>query len=161
MSISIRKLKHRPWPVTVRLNVCGDDGTVVEVEQTFIGHFNPFTEADLKAIFEDADKQFPLPADGGIPPLDQVLAKNAFVFRQLLCGWSEVTDEETGEPIPYTAEALDAWVQGGDGLAVSTGFNAALSEIRFGLAPAKNSNTSPEVGQPRVAGEVSDATSRN
>lgn len=53
-----------------------------------------------------------------------------------------------------TEEALTGWVCGPDGLALSAGLNAALSEIRFGVAPAKNLPTSPALGPAPAADEV-------
>lgn len=154
MSITIRKINHRPWPVTVRIPVCDEaTGQVNELEQTFIAHWKAFSESTLKAIFEEADRRFPPPAGGGTPPLDVALEKNAHVFAQLLTGWSAVRDE-AGNDIPYTEEALAGWVCGPDGLALSAGLNASLSEIRFGVAPAKNSPTSPAPGPAPAADEV-------
>lgn len=154
MAITIRKITHRPWPVTVRIPVCDETtGQVAELEQTFIAHWQAFSESTLKAVFEEADRHFPPPAAGSVLPLDVALKKNAWVFAQLLTGWSAVRDESEND-IPYTEEALTDWVCGADGLALSAGLNASLSEIRFGVAPAKNSPTSPAPGPARAADEV-------
>jgi hypothetical protein len=160
MPITIRKLKHRPWPVTVRTQECVESGQVTEVAQTFIAHWAPFTEDLLQALFAEADETYPPPADGAMPELHVVLAKNALVFGRLICGWEEVA-EETGAPLEYAPALLEGWVRGPDGLAVSAGLNTALSEIRFGVATAKNSPTSLAPGPLPAAGEVADATSRN
>lgn len=152
-----RKLTHRPWPVTVTFHECDETtGEVREVEQSFIGHFTPFTEADLlehrSAVFGDeADKAVKARLDD--MPVADYAALEAGFFTRLMCGWSAVTDEQDA-PLAYTAEQLRALCCGPDGAAFRRGINRAVSEIRFGVAPAKNSSTSPVPGPTPASGEV-------
>lgn len=155
MAITIRKINHRPWPVTVKLQTCNEaDGSVVAQEHTFIAHWKAFTEADLKTLFATAEARFPaVDAEEAVGErLADGLKKNAFVFGELLTGWSKVQDE-TGCELPYSRELLTEWVCGADGLAVSGALNVSLSEVRFGVAPAKNSLPSPAPGEVPVADE--------
>lgn len=162
-----RKLRHRPWPITVTLQELGADGEIVEVQHTFIGHFRAFSEAEYKALIDELNGVTPV-ADGAAAepaepaktpadmPLAEILKRNARLFGDLLVGWGEVEGED-GLPIPFDSEALAAMVTGPDGLAISAGINTALMEIRFGKAAVKNSQTSAKPG-PGLA-EVTPATS--
>ena len=160
MSITIRKLKHRPWPVTIKRQICDEDGTVSEVENTFVAHWKPFTEDDLQGIFDAAEQAVPAPKSPGSDQADvanlklrEVLARNALIFPQLIVGWGPEVLDEDGQPLTYSTEELAALITGPDGMAISAGLNTAMSEIRWGVAPAKNSSTSPTAGPaPSVVG---------
>ena len=81
MAITIRKINHRPWPVTVTLQTCNEaDGSVTALEHTFIAHWKAFTEAELKTLFATADERFPAgDAEAVGDRLADGLKKNAFV----------------------------------------------------------------------------------
>lgn len=165
MSFTVRKIKHRPWPVTVKLLESNFAGEVVEREFDFVLHFNALSESEYKAIFDELNpspENSPASAEPqpGVeaPAIDKslaaLLANNARVFARVICGWSKVLDEH-GEPLPYSNEALTAIVTGTDGLAISSGIHSALQQLRFGVAPAKNSPTSAAPGQTTEPAEVS------
>ncbi|WP_306603936.1 hypothetical protein [Azonexus sp.] len=160
MAFAVRKLKHRPWPVTVTLQSANADGDIVETEHKFIGHFAPFSEKEYKALVEAL--KAPVPVAEQPTTNDQVAAelaiadvleRNAKLFSRVLVGWEKVEDE-SGQPLPYSHDELHAMVTGPDGLAISNGFGRAISEIRFGGAAAKNLNTSVEPGQKSGAAEA-------
>lgn len=162
---TVRKLKYRPWPITVALQMLGEDDEVVEHKHTFIGHFAPFSEEKFKAVWDEvsaAKKDAVANETGdvehveepkGAPALHEVLQRNAVVFSRILVGWEKVRDEE-GADIPFSHEALTAMVTGPDGLAISAGISNALHEIRFGKVGVKNSNTSAKPGPNAGAAEV-------
>ena len=157
MAFTIRKLKNRPWPVTVRMKVCADNGEVTEIAETFIAHWKPFDEAEFKAIVDSAEATLPPPAEGQDQPMRDVLARNALIFTALIEGWGEEVRDENGQPGPYSGDALAALIKGPDGVSVSSALNHALTEIRYGIAPAKNSPTSPEAGPAPASDEVTEA----
>lgn len=133
----VRKINYRPWPVKVVFQEADAAGVIQSLEQTFIGHFRPFSEAEFEAVSAQVrgdDKP-------GDLPLAELLRRNASLFGSLMSGWSGVADA-SGVPLPYSTEALCELVTGPDGLAISAGINTALSEIRFGAAAAKNLPTS-------------------
>lgn len=133
----VRKINYRPWPVKVVFQEADAAGVIQSLEQTFIGHFRPFSEAEFEAVSAQVrgdDKP-------GDLPLAELLRRNADLFGSLLSGWSGVADVN-GVPLPYSTEALRELVTGPDGLVVSAAINVALGEIRFGAAAAKNSTTS-------------------
>lgn len=136
MAYIVRRAEFRPWPVTVRLNVCGADGVVTPVEQTFVGRFKPFTEAEHEAICAEVDQAFPKPEDGA-PSQRAILERNAAYFARVMVGWEGVEDE-SGAPLPWSPEALAGMVAGPDGHAISEGLFVAVAEIRAGVAPLKN-----------------------
>ena len=156
MAFTIKKLKHRPWPVTVKRVVSSEDGVITEVEDAFVAHFKPFDEAEYKALLD----RFSIDvkgADGEIKtdhPIADLLDNNAHIFCELLVGWAKVLDDERN-PVPFSPAGLRALVTGSDGLAVSTGINKAIAELRFGIAPAKNSQTSVEPGHAPAPAEGS------
>lgn len=152
MSFTLRKLKHRPWPVTVKLLEADEAGEVKENEFTFVLHFKPFTEAEFKVAFEAVNAE-QAPVDDGQKPVALLLEKNSKLFASLVEGWGKVNDE-AGNPVPYSPEALQALVTGPDGLAVSNAIQRALTELRFGVAPAKNLPTSAVPGPSPVAVEA-------
>lgn len=146
--ITIRKTAHCAWPVTVTLQHCdAATGEVSASEHRFIGHFKPLSEAERKAIHDEVEAAFPVPeGDEARLSLPTVLERNAVLFPRLMVGWDKVTDE-AGVPVAFSAQTLKEWACGPDGLAVSAGLNTAINELRFGLAPAKNSPPSPAPGQ--------------
>lgn len=155
--LTYRKLDYRPWPITVGFLVCDETtGAVTEVEQSFIAHFKPFTEADLlearRKLFGDE-----VEAEDRQRIADMAVAAYAVLeagfFAALMCGWAQMTNE-AGTPLPYSAEALTGLCCGPDGAAFRRGINRAVSEIRFGVAPAKNAETSPSPGPVPAAVEA-------
>ena len=163
MAFTVRKITHRPWPVTVTLMEADAAGVVHEVENTFVGHFRAFTEEDFEAVMKESAVAVPaLLATGAETsssqeerlPLPVVLQRNAFIFSRLMVGWGTEVRDEHGASIPYSAEALSALVTGPDGRAVSIALNTALSQIRFGVAPEKNVETSPAPGPEICADET-------
>jgi hypothetical protein len=153
MSFTLRKLKYRPWPVTVKLLESDDAGQVVESEFNFVAHFKPFSEAEIKAL---AERTIDAKVDGEKKEeraIAELLEKNHEFFSPLLDGWSKVVSE-AGEPLPYHDETLHAMVTGPDGMAISAGLHNAIREIRFGVAPAKNLPTSAAPGPNPDVGEV-------
>lgn len=160
MAFKIRKLDYRPWPVSVKFRECSEStGEVSDTPQVFIGHFRPFSEADIKRerleIFGD---EF---ADGykaslASMPSSEYAEREAKFFAALMCGWAEVRDE-TGADIPFSAAALRDLATGPDGAVFRRGLNDAVVEIRFGLAPAKNSSASPAPGRSPAVGEAAPA----
>jgi len=156
MSIQINRSQHRRWPVSVMTLVCQDDGSVVEVENRFIGHFRPFNEDEVKAIrseiFGDGtDEELDKRAEGRTTA-EQAALETAF-YERLMCGWEAVLDE-AGQPVPFTPATFKDLAAGPDGHRVRRGLAKATLEIRFGIAPAKNVGTSPEPGPAASAGEV-------
>lgn len=155
--LTYRKLDYRPWPITVAFQVCDEaTGQVAEVDHRFIGHFIPFAEADLLAlrlsVFGDEAEAGNKQRLADMPVADYERLEARF-FAGLLCGWSQVADEH-GTAMPYSAEALKGLCCGPDGAAFRRGINRAVSEIRFGVAPAKNAETSPSPGPVPAAVEA-------
>ena len=162
MAITIRKTQYRAWPVSVKQPVCDDNGVVTEAVATFVAHFAAFTEAEFEASIAEAERSFPTqdkvapaadaevstepPKEAVPPPLSLSLLRNAHVFRSLIAGWGREVKDEAGVSIPFSSDALTSLVTGPDGVAVSAGINRAMFELRFGVAPAKNSPASPEPG---------------
>lgn len=159
--LKYRKLDHRPWPVSVGFLDCDEaNGEVTETEQTFIAHFKPFSEAELLAarrqVFGDeADAAVKATLDE--MPVARYAELEAAFFCALVTGWSKVTDE-IGSHVPYSGAALTALCTGQDGPAFRRGFNRAISQIRFGVAPAKNAGTSPSPGPAPASGEAASAS---
>ena len=159
--LKYRKIAHRPWPVSVTLAECDEaSGDVAESEHVFIGHFKPFTEADLLAarldVFGDESDPAVKQAQDAMPVAEYAVQEARF-FGGLMCGWSQVADE-AGHPVPYSAAALQGLCTGPDGAAFRRGFNRAVSQIRFGVAPAKNAVTSPSPGPTPAPGEAAPAS---
>lgn len=154
MAFKVRKLNHRPWPVTVKLQEGDAAGNVVETAQTFVVHVRPFTEAEHADMMVALDAAWPLPEGRDRLDLKSILVRNADYFARLVVGWGPEVTDEAGLPLPYSSEALTALVTGPDGLALSAALNQAVNELRFGIAPAKNSATSPMPGEDSSAGEV-------
>jgi hypothetical protein len=153
MTFKIRKLDHRAWPVTVTFQECDAQGVVTEVEQTFVAHWKPVTEKERKAITAAVDSAHPLPEGDPRYDIDALLARNADYFARLVVGWGPEVLDETGAPKSFSATALTALITGTDGLAFSSALVRADNEIRYGLAPLKNSKPSPAPGETSGAGE--------
>lgn len=149
MTFIARKTKYRAWPVTVITQVLNEaTGEVTEVSSKFIGYFKPFTESQFGDIVDALDQEFPPPADlDGKRDMDvpRMLERNAKLFGQLLDGWNGVRDED-GEALTFSKETLADLVIGPDGLVISAALNKAIYELRWGIAPAKNSEPSPGPG---------------
>lgn len=156
MTYTVRKLDYRPWPVSVGILVCDDNGETTEVRQTFIAHFKPFTEEQVKAIREEifgvgTDEELAARAEARCVA-DQGALEAQFLTR-LVCGWSKLIDEND-TPLTFSEAALIALATGMDGVPFRRGFNDAIVQIRFGIAPAKNVVTSPAPGPAPAADEV-------
>lgn len=164
MSFIVRKTKYRAWPVTVsRLDCDENTGAVTEIKSTFVAHFTAFDEGEFAAIADEAEKKFapPKPAQDGAQgegvaapvklddgmPWATLLQRNAWIFCRLIVGWGDEVKNADGSTLAYSPETLSALVTGPEGMAVSTGLHQALREIRFGIAPEKNSNASPVPGE--------------
>lgn len=156
MALKIRKINYRRWPVTIDTRDCQDDGTIVEGKARFVVHFKPFTEAEVLAlrneIFGEGTDEA-LKARRDERPLAEQADLEARFLAGLVCGWEGVTDE-SGAPIPFSVAALTDAVTGADGFALRAALNAAVVEVRFGIAPAKNVETSPAPGPTPAAVEV-------
>ncbi len=160
MAFKVRKLDYRPWPVSVKFRECNETtGEVTEAPQVFIGHFVPFSEADIKRqrleIFGD-ELDAGYKASLATMPSAEYAEKETQFFAGLMSGWSEVRDE-SGAEMPYSAAALRELTTGPDGPVVRRALNDAVVEIRFGLAPAKNSGASPAPGPSPAAVEAAPA----
>lgn len=154
MAFKVRKIDHRPWPVTVRFKVCDDAGKVAEVEQSFVGHFLSFSEEEHGAVVDAVKQALPGPEDNGDIPFALVLQRNALYFEKLMCGWGPEVTDEADRPLPFSPAALKAMVTGPDGAAISDGLSRAIGELRFGMAPQGNLSTSPAPGEGSGAGEA-------
>lgn len=155
MAFKVRKTEYRAWPVTVKLLESDVLGIVTETEQTFVGHFKAISEAKHQSIIEALDAAYPLPAGQERLDMPAVLRRNADYFSRLLVGWGPEVADENGAPLPFSVEALTAMITGPDGLAISAALSRAANELRFGIAPAKNSLTSPAPGESTTGpGEV-------
>jgi hypothetical protein len=158
--LKYRKLDYRPWPVAVAFLDCDEaTGTVTETEQTFIAHFKPFSEAGLLAARRSAFGDEADPTNKARleeMPVARYAELEAEFFADLVIGWAKIADE-SGRDVPYSAAALTALCVGEDGPAFRRGFNRAISQIRFGVAPAKNAETSPSPGPTPASVEVASA----
>lgn len=161
MAFKVRKVQFRRWPVSVVLHDIDPAGQPVEITQSFVGHFLPFTEEDLraaqKAINDGLEGEEAQKAVAKLSQADTARREAAF-FALLMCGWEEMFDE-AGQPLAYSEEALARLCCGNDGPAVRRGLNGSILELRLGMAPAKNDVTSPAPGQPPAPGEDTAPTS--
>lgn len=147
--LQYRKAGHRAWPVTVSLMVCAEEtGLVTRSDHSFIAHFTIFSESDYRAAFAAAKVAVPAPEGGDDDdlPLGVGLKRNADLYSRLICGWGPEVVDPAGASVPYSVEALTEFVTGPDGMAISAGINSAITELRLGIAPAKNLQTSPSPG---------------
>lgn len=157
----VRRLAYRPWPVTISLLQCNEaNGTVSAVENTAVFHFSPFTEEEFQANRKEVLEKFELSDNDGSTdnlPMEEVLRFNAELFGRIIVGWGQEVQDENGAPVPFSKEILAGMITGLDGSPISAGINKAITEIRFGVAPVKNSKTSPEPGP--IQGEVAATSS--
>jgi hypothetical protein len=156
MAFKITKCINRRWPVTVTLRACQEDGTVVDVEQRFIGVFAPFSEVDYLAARIDlfGDENNPEVQAAAIRrSAAEQASLEARLIERFMRGWETVLDDD-GNPVMFSSQKLYDLATGDDGPAVRRGLSIALGELRFGLAPAKNADASPEPGLSTVAGEA-------
>jgi len=176
MAFTVRKSALRPWPVKVQLLVGNESGEVQPAEFDFVLHFKPFGEDEFDRIIKEGRAAFDVPAsvehtasgvDGEalapipVPPEPtpaETLAINARIFPALVGDWSHLADEH-GNPLPYSEAAFAALIVGPDGLAISHGINVALTQLRFGIAPAKNAPPSPAPGPGTDGGALGATTS--
>lgn len=154
MTFKVRKAAFRAWPVTVKLAESDAQGNIVETEQKFVAHWQPISEKQRQQLVADLDALFPPPSDAGVQDLAKVLERNAAYFRERLCGWGPEVQDEAGNPLPFSAEALTGLVTGEDGLAISAALNLADIDLRYGLGARKNSPTSAAPGASSGAAEA-------
>lgn len=159
MSFRIRQVDYRPWPVTVTLLSSDEAGNVTEQKHTFVGHFGDFNEASYDALVREAETLHPK-RDGQQDTVN-TLKHNAHVFCGVLIGWGAEVTDDNDKPIPFTKERLTGLVTGKDGIAISNGINQAVNQLRFGIAPEKNSLTSPEPGPTPELAEVANETKQS
>ena len=152
MGLTVRKVSVRRWPVTVKQFEVNDQGEVTEAANTFVAHFRPFSEEEFEALIARAKAAHPAPDENLPTPI--LLRRNVLVFTGLMVGWGPEVRDENRQSVPFTPETLSALVTGPDGLAVSSGINKALFEIRYGVAPEKNVLTSPAPGHETAPGEA-------
>ena len=48
----VKKLNHRPWPVTVTRLICDSSGKVESVSASFVGHFKPISAEDFQVLLD-------------------------------------------------------------------------------------------------------------
>lgn len=169
MALKLRTLNYRPWPVTVKLQECDAAGNVVEVEQTFVVHWKPINEEGREALSNEMRRTFgpkvdaAEPVEGKKPETPEppervtnaeVLNRNAWFFERRVMGWGPEVQDESGQPLQYSPEVLRNMLTGDDGYAFCAAFAEADSQIRYGIAPTKNSKTSPVPGDAPGAGEA-------
>ncbi|MCX7172434.1 MAG: hypothetical protein NT159_00525 [Proteobacteria bacterium] len=147
MSFTVRKTQHRKWPVIVKKQDSDDAGEIVDVESKFIAHWAPFTEADIEAAIDAAEKKYPLAKGVAEIPLSITLARNAHIYSKIIVGWGKEVLGEDKQPIPFSPQELAAIVTGADGYQVSQGLNRARFEMLYGAAREKNSPASPAPGE--------------
>lgn len=151
MAFKVRKTPYRAWPVTVRLLEGDAAGNVATLEQTFVAHFKPFSEAEYAEIVAAVEQLHPAAAreekDGKAPNHAAALARNANFFGRVLVGWGSEVQDADGNPLPFSQGALADLVTGPDGLAISGALVQAIGELRYGVAPEKNLKPSPAPGE--------------
>ncbi len=141
------------WPVVVC--VPADDGRFEEWQ--FTGIFRVLSEAEFEAWSDKPAVEGVAGVIEAVPdklatlPLSEVLASNADKFAEVLVGWDGVTNE-TGESIPFSVELFKAQVTGRHGRALSVGLNAALAQIRYGVAPDQPGAVRGNSAPPPAAG---------
>jgi hypothetical protein len=147
MGFKVRKTDYRAWPVTVRLQECDAAGNVAEIEQTFVAHFKPFSEAENAQIVAEIEQRYPPRAEGEPVNLSETLKRNAMYFGRVIVGWGPEVTDDSGVPLKFSQEALAQLITGPDGLAISAALSHAVGQLRYGIAPAKNLNASPSPGE--------------
>lgn len=156
MAFKVRKIAFRRWPVAVTTHELDENDQPVEIVQHFIGHFLPFNEDDFLAarreVWGDVDDKALQEKINGSRLVD-VARADAARFARLMCGWDKVSDVD-GNPIPYSEQVLIEMCTGPEGPAFRAGINLAILELRMGMGPAKNVETSPVPGPRTSAGEA-------
>lgn len=154
----IRKIDHRPWPVTVTLLVCcALTGAVSEETHTFVVNWRPFSESDLGEIRRriygpgsDDDHR----AAAAARTIEENARLDTEFLAQFVQGWEGVVDA-SNQPVAWSRDVFDALCLGEDGPAIRRALHTALTELRFGIPAQKNSLTSPSPGPtPSAAGEA-------
>lgn len=160
--LEIEELAFIPWPATMRLVVCNNQGQLVETKQTFIANWLPFSEKELLDIKAEAEKEFPPTVviegeDKKILTFADNLERNYYIFSRLLHSWDKVT--VNGAPLPYSTDVLRKLVTGRRGMAASDALNKSLSDMRFGEIEASEKN-SPTSSMPGTASDEAEATTQ-
>ena len=132
------------WPVRVSVPV--DAGFA---EFAFEAQLRVYSEEDYARLLPEAAP------DADLRDLRMVLADNARLMPAFVTDWRGVTDP-AGVPMPIAA--LPAVLTGPYGKAFSVGFNRAIAELRYGVAPdgesASRGNSAPPPAAGSTAGEV-------
>ncbi len=110
-------------------------------------------EAQLR-VYSEEDYARLLPESAPAADLRAVLAHNAGLIPQFVADWRGVTDP-AGQPMPISA--LPAALTGPYGKAFSVGFNRAIAELRYGVAPDEESASRGNSAPPPAAGSTADA----
>ena len=110
-------------------------------------------EAQLR-VYSEEDYARLLPESAPAADLRAVLAHNAGLIPQFVTDWRGVTDP-AGVPMPIAA--LPAVLTGPYGKAFSVGFNRAIAELRYGVAPDGESASRGNSAPPPAAGSTADA----
>lgn len=110
-------------------------------------------EAQLR-VYSEEDYARLLPEAAPAADLRVVLARNAELIPQFVTDWRGVTDP-AGQPMPVSA--LPAVLTGPYGKAFSVGFNRAIAELRYGVAPEGESASRGNSAPPPAAGSTADA----
>lgn len=136
------------WPV--RVNVPVDGGGFAEFE--FDAHLRVYSEEDYARLLPQAAP------DADLRDLRAVLAHNAELIPPFVADWRRVTDPD-GQAMPISA--LPGVLTGPYGKAFSMGFNRAIGELRYGVAPdgesANRGNSAPPPAAGSTAAEVAEA----
>lgn len=140
------------WPVRVSVPV--DAGFA---EFVFEAQLRVYSEEDYERLLPSASEATPKDASKATAAehdLRQVLARNAELIPQFVTDWRGVTDP-AGQPMPIAA--LPAALTGPYGKAFSVGFNRAIAELRYGVAPDGESASRGNSAPPPAAGSSADA----
>lgn len=139
-----KKVAYRPWPVTVFMVESDEDGNVTEREETFVVRFRPFDEERIEALRKESEQKFPCTDDS--VPMSVVLNRNAYLFSSLVDGWGDKGPRDEDGVLQFSTEMMRELTTGQDGARFSAGMHQAISQLRFGIAPAKNASSSPKDG---------------
>jgi hypothetical protein len=107
-------------------------------------------EAQLR-VYSEEDYARLLPEVAPAADLRAVLAHNAALIPQFVTDWRGVTDLAR-QPMPISA--LPAALTGPYGKAFSVGFNRAIAELRYGVAPDGESASRGNFAPPLAAGST-------
>lgn len=131
------------WPVRVSVPV--DAGFA---EFAFEAQLRVYSEEDYARLLPEAAP------DAAQPDLRAVLARNAELIPQFVADVRGVTNP-AGVPMPISA--LPAVLTGPYGKAFSVGFNRAIAELRYGVAPDGESASRGNSAPLPAAGSTADA----